>query len=702
MMFRAGVAAVDVSPLTFPVIINGAFTQRTATRIVDPVMSRALVLDDGKTRLAIVVVDNLMIPRVLLDDVKRVAAARTGIPVERMLISATHTHSAPSAMHCLGSRPDLNYLPVLSRRIVESIVQAAENSVPAEIGWAVTRDEQHNTNRRFILRPDLMAVNPFGERTIRADAHTEHRSPGVSMGKAGPSDPDLSLLALRTRDGRPLAVLGNYAMHFIGGTPAVSADFCGAFGTAFAKLIDAPDGNPAFVGMMSQGTSGDVSSGDVNAAGGGGTAYTRAVASRALEAYQEIEFRPHVELAMAEAKLTLRRRVPNAQRLAWARDRVAALNIRLPTSKPDIYAVEAISLHEQPEVELKLQAIRIGRLGITALPNEVYAITGLKLKAQSPLQPTFNIELANGNQGYLPPPEQHALGGYSTHPARHAGLVVEAEPKIVDTLLRLLEQVSGKKRRPAVDYQHAYARAVVKSKPAAFWRLGEIAGDRARDSVGGHHARYEHRYALFLAGAAHKGLAGGPRGNRAVQIVGGRVKATAPALADIYTVEMWFWNALPTDNRAITGYLFSRGADGKAGAPGDHFGIGGTFMPEAAGRLIVYNGDEANTLLVGKTSIAPRTWNHVAFLRNGDRVQVFLNGNTTPEIDGRVAATFDAQRDPWFLGGRSDDRFNFEGRLDEVALYDRALTADEIAAHCDVAVERQPEAPPPHSTSLRK
>jgi len=688
MTFRAGVAAVDVSPHIFPVIVSGGFTEVTGTRIVDPVMSRALVLDDGKTRLAIVVVDNLMMPRVLLDDVKRVAAARTGIPVERMLISATHTHSAPSAMVCLGSRADPNYLPVLSRGIVESIVQAVENTVPAEIGWAITRDEQHNTNRRFILRPDLMAVNPFGERTIRADAHTEHRSPDASMGKAGPSDPDLSLLALRTRDGRPLAVLGNYAMHFIG-TPPVSADFCGAFGTAFAELIDATELNPAFVGMMSQGTSGDVSM------NGNRRAYTRAVAIRALEAYRRIEFRPHAELAMAEVKLTFRRRVPNAQRLAWARDRVAALGGQLPTSKPDIYAAEAIYLDEQPEVELKLQAIRIGDLGVTALPHEVYAITGLKLKAQSPLQPTFNIELANGNQGYLPPPEQHVLGGYSTHPARHAGLVVEAEPKIVDTLLGLLEQVSGEKRRPAVDFRHAYARAVVKSKPAAFWRLGEIASDRATDSVGGHHARYEDRYALFLPGAAHTGLVGGPRGNRAVQIVGGRVKATAPALADVYTVEMWFWNALPTDNRPITGYLFSRGADGKPGAPGDHLGINGTFTPEGAGRLIVYNGGEEKTLLVGKTSIAPRSWNHVAFVRNGDRARVFLNGNTTPEIDGRISTTADAHRNPWFLGGRSDNHFNFEGRLDEVALYDRALTADEIAAHYDVAVERQPEAPPP-------
>jgi hypothetical protein len=60
---------------------------------------------------------------------------------------------------------------------------------------------------------------------------------------------------------------------------------------------------------------------------------------------------------------------------------------------------------------LKLQAIRIGDLGIAAIPNEVYGITSLKIKARSPLAPTFNIELANGAAGYIPPPEQFALGG---------------------------------------------------------------------------------------------------------------------------------------------------------------------------------------------------------------------------------------------------------------------------------------------------
>ncbi len=92
-------------------------------------------------------------------------------------------------------------------------------------------------------------------------------------------------------------------------------------------------------------------------------------------------------------------------------------------------------------MELRLQAVRIGDLGITAIPDEVFGITGLKLKARSPLVHTMNIELANGAEGYIPPPEQHDLGGYTTWPARTAGLEVRAEPVIVETLLRLLEQV---------------------------------------------------------------------------------------------------------------------------------------------------------------------------------------------------------------------------------------------------------------------
>ena len=63
-------------------------------------------------------------------------------------------------------------------------------------------------------------------------------------------------------------------------------------------------------------------------------------------------------------------------------------------------AREQVLLVERgPTRELKLQAIRIGDLGITAIPDEVFGLTGLELKALSPLQPTFNMELANGSEG---------------------------------------------------------------------------------------------------------------------------------------------------------------------------------------------------------------------------------------------------------------------------------------------------------------
>jgi hypothetical protein len=74
------------------------------------------------------------------------------------------------------------------------------------------------------------------------------------------------------------------------------------------------------------------------------------------------------------------------------------------------------------------------------------------------------MELANGAEGYIPPPEQHRLGGYTTWPARTAGLEVEAEPKIVEALLKLLEDVSGKQRRPlTTDFYNEQQRQAIEA-----------------------------------------------------------------------------------------------------------------------------------------------------------------------------------------------------------------------------------------------
>jgi len=135
----------------------------------------------------------------------------------------------------------------------------------------------------------------------------------------------------------------------------------------------------------------------------------------------------------------------------------------------EVYAEQAVWIDQNPSEELVLQAIRLGDLAVMAIPNEVYGITGLKLKAQSPFQATFTMALANGSAGYIPPPEQHYLGGYTTWPSRTAGLEVSAEPKIMNVLLGMLEDLSdGKKRRPLIaDFYTDQQRQSLKEAKAA-------------------------------------------------------------------------------------------------------------------------------------------------------------------------------------------------------------------------------------------
>ena len=120
----AGAAEVDISPPKLPVLSSGGFLERMGTQLRAPLFARGLVLNDSHTRIAIVVVDTLMMTREMLDTVKEKAAASTGIPASNMLISATHTHSAPSVMGALGTGVDEDYAAFLPGKIVECIEKA--------------------------------------------------------------------------------------------------------------------------------------------------------------------------------------------------------------------------------------------------------------------------------------------------------------------------------------------------------------------------------------------------------------------------------------------------------------------------------------------------------------------------------------------------------------------------------------------------
>ena len=220
---KAGAAIVDVTPSKFPVLVNGGMTSRSASEVVTRINARAIVLDDGREQIGIVVVDSCMMPRPLLDEAKQLASQRTRLKPDRILISATHSHTAPSSMGALGTDADADYLPVLRAGIAEALVKAEANLEPASVGWAVENAAEFTALRRWIRRPDRLADDPFGNMTVRANMHSGSNWDDVT-GESGPEDPDLSLISLQSLDGRPIAVLANFSMHYFSGQKALAAD----------------------------------------------------------------------------------------------------------------------------------------------------------------------------------------------------------------------------------------------------------------------------------------------------------------------------------------------------------------------------------------------------------------------------------------------------------------------------------------------
>lgn len=678
---HAGAAVVDVSPQRFPVLINGGMTSRSAEQITTPVHARAIVLRDGQERLAIVVVDSCMMPRQLLDEAKKMAADQTGIRPDRILISATHTHTAPASMGCLGTDADPEYVPYLRIKLAEAIVAAEANLEPARVGWISRNAEHYTALRRWILRPDRIAQDPFGNPTVRANMHAGRNWDDVT-GESGPEDPELSLISFQSTSGRPIAVLANFSMHYFSGDQPVSADYFGLFSEGLQKRIGGEHRGdaPPMVGIMSHGCSGDIWRQD----------YTRQTPPEfteldiaqyadglldiATEAYEDIQYDEQADLRMSEARLELKYRVPDKQRLEWAQRIVREMGDRLPQTQEEVYAREQIFLDQRQSAEVVVQAIRIGDIAIATTPNETYALTGLKLKLQSPLRQTMVIELANGGDGYIPPPEQHVLGGYNTWAARSAGLEPEAEPKITQTALRLLEQVAD---RPRTEYRQSRGPAAdsrLAAQPVGYWRMDEFSGPRALDATGqDRHGFYEPGVVFFLEGPRSAAFCTSSETNRAAHFAGGRMRVRADRVDDAYTVSLWIWNGMPEEARPISGWFFSRGADHALLANSEQLGVGG--RGGEAGKLVFHIGDRAAA--VGKTVIPRWTWAHVVLVRDGNAVRVYLNGNREPEIVADDVPP-PPQGMEMFFGGRSDNDSNWEGRLDEIAIFDRALEEGEI------------------------
>jgi len=447
--FRAGVATSNITPWLGDGLVGNFGTPPPAKHVHDELHARCFVLDDGNTRIAIVINDNIYISREVLDEAKRQISEATGLPPEQMLMSGTHTHSSVSARWKNPLQPEkefTEYQQFVAHRIADGVRCAINNLQPAKIAWGTVDLPGQVFCRRWLMKPGTELFNPFGEPDL-AKMNPGNR-PDL-LKPASPVDPQIGFFALETAEGRPMGLLANYSLHYVGGTGPnhISADYFAMFADRIQELLGADRLDPPFVAAMSNGTSGNINNNDYSVPREKRKPYEqmRLVADQCAQAvfqqYKGLVWHDWVPLGMRQRELELGVRKPTPAQLEHARKILAepARPDKFPHERN--YAERAIQQLESPEtVRVVLQAVRIGDLGISAIPFEVFSDIGLELKARNPFKPSFTIELANGGYGYLPAPEQHKQGGYETWLGTNK-VEIQASVKIVDALLEMFAEL---------------------------------------------------------------------------------------------------------------------------------------------------------------------------------------------------------------------------------------------------------------------
>jgi hypothetical protein len=445
-LFRAGAATSNITP-PLGTSINGNMQDVKATHIHDELHARCLALDDGATKLVFVVCDSCMIPREVFDAAKKMVTDATGLPSENMMMSATHTHSAGTSGSVFQSEADLPYRDFLAHRIADGVRCALNNLQPARIGWGSAQEPNQVFNRRWFVKNETLYKNPFGG--VDMVKMNPPRGSADLIEPAGPTDPTVSVISLVGTNGRPIALYANYSLHYVGGVGGghISADYYGAFCAKIKRSVGADAAE--FVALLSNGTSGNINNVNFREAAPKRAAYeqidlvSEAVAKAALSAIKQASYLDWVPLGVKQRELNLGVRRPSAEEVVRAKEIMSrARNLPRMDTMEEIYARETVKMAEYPEsVPAIIQTLRIGDVGISAIPCEVFVEIGLELREKSPFQQTFTVSLANGYNGYLPTAKHHELGGYETWRARSSYLEVTAAEKIRNAATEMLREL---------------------------------------------------------------------------------------------------------------------------------------------------------------------------------------------------------------------------------------------------------------------
>ena len=388
----AGVAKVDITP---PPDTRVTGHPRKTAGARDPIRAGVLLLDDGKTKVAIATFDLIGATDSLVKSVREAIHSQAEVPVENILVAASHNHSGP----------DFDKEPAWAKVVIEQIGTAAAKASAdmRKVTLGYGEDEiGFNINRRKIIN---------GRAVVR-------------LNPDGPNDRRVKVL--RFDDGQsltPLAVLMHAVCHpcfftwgdnatlpFPLGFPKMSADFPGEAQTFVEKSYDGQTSS-----LFLQGCAGDI--------------------------------RPNLPgdpyRCADEADIQWAGRdLGGAVVRALARSMIREEQSKRPKNFKLRCALEKVTLSgKDGPVEAELMAMKIGPYLLLTMPGEPMVEYGFRLERSiADRAVPIIIGYANGNIGYIATAESHKSGGYEP---MQCPLLPKAEDEIIAALNSLADKVVG-------------------------------------------------------------------------------------------------------------------------------------------------------------------------------------------------------------------------------------------------------------------
>lgn len=464
--FRAGYAATSITPpLGTP--MAGLFHHREAWAVEDDLHAKAIVLNDGKTTLAMVVCDIISIPKVLSDLARDLIEKRTGLAPSNVMISGTHTHTGPlidAGWRLFQDRGgpqenaepgpngmiravlDPGYVEWLARRIADAVSIAHRNLTPARMAAGKTTIEHVCFNRRYHMKDGTVIFNPG------------FQNPDI-VEVAGPTDPELITTLLESTDGQPIALWSTLSLHYVGTDEerTLSADYYGHFGREIEQHLGCG-------GVLANGTSGNINNVDVarkSLLTGSAKArqVAKAVAAAAIASVMSQQRTEDVQLAASTIQVQLERYPVTESDVAIAtavmegdgsRQRLPderysfETGQRLPEPVDFVWANEVLRLSRLPGQDVvEVQVFAIGSFAIVALPGEIFVEFGLDAKQRSPYPTTAIISMSNQHHGYIPNRAAFAQGGYETFRSRMNWTAPGSGERLIDAAIDALHDLHG-------------------------------------------------------------------------------------------------------------------------------------------------------------------------------------------------------------------------------------------------------------------